>query len=268
MFNEHIIFLNTALFREAFLKQRNLKIRTILEDDISRYNSDSIIDDDEIYYEGNAIKIPKSYEGSPSSIILEPGLSNASLAVIIDSIQQPEQKFAKNEPPNEVMDSHFRDSDPDGELVKYNYKQKRWVYPDGWDLAYYPGGKKGRGGTIERKKPNIDALKLWVRYTKLVGLSQSGLEAEYRRVTDDNTEAPVNWDEDKMDHLVNNIAYLVAKKIWYVGRRSSRETDEEWQEHTKDMRPAEGTFSPGMGGDTWSTENQYDSEYVYSSGEN
>tara|TARA_B110001454_G_scaffold207734_1_gene219461 strand:+ start:54 stop:872 length:819 start_codon:yes stop_codon:yes gene_type:complete len=270
MFSANIIFLNKALFREAFLKSKNLKIRTILEDDISRYGSDSIIDDDEVYYEGNAIKIPDSYDGTPESVYLEPNLSNESLAVIIDGIQQPEQKFAENEPPNEVLDSHFRDSDPDGELVKYNYKEKRWIYPEGWDLAYYPGGKKGRRGKILGKKPNIDALRLWVRYTKLASKSQHDLEEEYERkilgrykdMDSEKEVSKVYWDEDKMDTLVRNIAYLVGKKIWYVGRRSSRETDEEWDEHTKDMRPAEGTYDNN---DTFSSMNIYDADYEYES---
>jgi len=261
MFNDSIIFLNKALFREAFLKSKNLKIRTILDDDISRYDSDSIMDDSEIYYEGNAIWIPESYDGAPESIHLEPNLSNENLAIIIDGIQQPEQKFAENEPPNEVLDHHYRDSDPHGELVKYNYKQKRWVYPDGWDLAYYPAGKKGKRGKIERKKPNIDAIMLWVRDVKLAGKSQMVLEEEYRRIY--NVEVVNGWDKDKEDSLVRSIAYLVARKIWYVGRKSSRETDEQWQDYTADMRPPQGSFSKD---EKWVNGFPYTKEYVYSSG--
>ena len=227
MFNHRVRFINKALFREAYLKSKNLKIRTILDDDISSYHNDSILDDDEIYYEGNAIKVP-SYEGSPhpKSIKLEAGLSNESLALIIDGIQQPEKNFAENEVPDEILEGEvdnskrvFRQSDPSGSLVAF--KRGRWVYPDGWDLAYYPAGKKGRRGKIERKR-------MWVRDTKLAGKSQLSLEDEYKRVF--QLETVNGWSEKKEDSLVRSIAYLVARKIWYVGRKSSRETDEQWQD--------------------------------------
>ena len=85
---------------------------------------------------------------------------------------------------------------------------------------------------------------------------------EYKRVF--QLETVNGWSEKKEDSLVRSIAYLVARKIWYVGRKSSRETDEQWQEHTHDMRPAQGSFSKD---EKWTNGFPYGREYVYSSGE-
>ena len=65
--------------------------------------------------------------------------------------------------------------------------------------------------------------------------------------------------------MIDSIAYLVARKLWYVGRRSSRETDDQWQDRTAHMRPEAGSYESneqwGEGGFT------YTREYVYTSGE-
>jgi len=255
--------LSRALDREEFLEERNLKIRTLEENEE--------IEENEIYYDGNAIEIPPDIFAP--SVIIRDGLSNASLALIIDSIQNPEGKFIENNPSDDYMHQYekdlqvglrstadFRKSNPSGSQV-FRVDGRR-IYPDGWELAYYPAGKKGKRGKIEQGKPNIDAIALWVRDVKLAGKSQLSLEDEYKRIF--QVETVNGWSEDKEDSLVRSIAYLVARKIWYVGRKSSRETDEQWQETTKDMRPAQGSFSKD---EKWNNGFPYGREYVYSSGE-
>lgn len=64
------------------------------------------------------------------------------------------------------------------------------------------------------------------------------------------------------DLLIDSLAYMISRKIWYVGRRSSDMTDFEWNEHTKYSRPSEGSYG---GGDKW-TDFKYDVNYKYQLG--
>ncbi len=271
-----------ALAREELFKSKNLKIRTISQSDLSSYNkkiyntqskrdlANAIIQEDEIYYDGSAIKIPSGID--PVSVILHDNLSNESLSLIIFSLQDPEQQWKDNELPDDVIQGleeikNFRKLNPSTSSklthnrVTGSNSGKR-IYPDGWELSYYPAGKRGRRGKEHHGKPNIDVIKMWVKDTKLAGKSQMQLEDEYRRVR--GSEGNVSWDDDKYDALVDSIAYLVARKLWYVGNRSSRETDVQWDEHTSHMRPPEGSYEPN---EDWGGNFPYGEEYTYTSGE-
>jgi len=272
-----------AINRERVLKSKNLKIRTIDEDELHAYHAkiyntkakrglaNAILEEDEIYYDGNAIKIPPNID--PVSVVLNDDLSNNSLALIIDAIQNPQQQWRDNELPDDVIEAleqveKFRKLNPNTSSKKSHNRvigsnSGKRIYPDGWELSYYPAGKKGRRGKGHHGKPNIDVIKMWVRDTKLIGMSQMQLEDEYRKVK--GTEGNVSWSKDKEEALVDSIAYLVARKLWYVGRRSSRETDEQWQDHTADMRPPEGSYEVN---EDWGGNFRYGREYVYSSGAN
>ena len=246
-----------AMSREESLNQSNLKIRTLHEDEE--------LEDDEIYYEGNAIKVPLDID--PSMVFIHEELSDEQLKIVVDGIQKPEENFQKNEVPDDILhvDDDYFYINTVGMNSKSTYKKDefgRRIYPDGWEIAYYPAGKRGRKGKNHGKKPHIDAIKMWVRDTKLAGMSQMQLEDEYRKVR--GSEGNVSWSDDKMDSLIDSIAYLVARKIWYVGRKSSRETDIQWDEHTKDMRPAEGSYESN---ENWGGNFPYGEEYTYSSGE-
>ena len=241
---------------EEDLQEFSLKIITLREDDEP--------EDDERYYEANAIKIPLHID--PVVVFIESGLSNDSLRIIVDSIQKPEENFQKNELPDDILhgdDDYFYVKPSEGS--KSTIKKDGWgrrVYPEGWEIAYYPAGKKGLRGKQYGKKPHIPAIMKWVRETKLAGMSQRQLEDEYRRVRQVEN---VSWNSDRMDELVDSIAYIVARKIWYVGRRSSRENDKTWDERTRDMRPEQGSFDSD---EKWGERGfPYGEEYTYTSGE-
>jgi len=271
-----------ARAREDLFKSKNLKIRTISQDDLKAYNkkiyntqskrglANAMIQEDEIYYDGSAIKIPTGID--PVSVVLPNGLNDNTLALIIFSLQDPEQQWKDNELPDDVIQGlqeikNFRKLNPNTSSKRShnrvigNNSGKR-IYPDGWELSYYPAGKKGRRGKEHHGKPNIDIIKMWVKDTKLAGMSQMQLEDEYRRVR--GSEGNVSWDDNKYEALVDSIAYLVARKLWYVGRRSSRETDVQWDEHTSHMRPPEGSYEVN---EDWGGNFPYGEEYTYTSGE-
>jgi len=247
-----------AVERELIGRESSLKIRTLRGNDELK--------DDEIYFDGNAIKVPLDIP--KETVFLDDRMTNEQLMEMIKGMQKPEENFQKNEVPDDVLDNRpFEEKLKDykhgtGSLIKSD-KFGRRIYPDGWEVAYYPAGKRGLRGKKHGKKPHIDAIKLWVEHTKLASMSQMQLEDEYRRVK--KIEGNVSWSDDKMEDLVDSIAYLVARKIWYVGRRSSRDNDETWDEHTRDMRPPQGSFDSN---EDWGENGfPYGDEYTYSSGE-
>ena len=62
--------------------------------------------------------------------------------------------------------------------------------------------------------------------------------------------------------LVDSLAYMISRKIWYVGRKPADMNDHQWNEHTKYSRPPEGSYG---GGDVW-TDFKYNVNYKYQSG--
>ena len=151
-------------------------------------------------------------------------------------------------------------------------KPLREEYEEGW----YPAG--GANG----KKVNINALKVWVANVKLIGMSDDEIEEEYYQMreteefqqfasVDKKVENLISTMKHKRRNpqttkrlLIDSIAYMVARKIWYAGRKPVNMTDWDWNEHTKYMRPHEGSFGQG---DVWNKMPfKYDENYIYESG--
>lgn len=148
---------------------------------------------------------------------------------------------------------------------------------DSYDEGWYPaGGKSG-------KKVNIEAIKFWVEHTKLASMSDDDIEEEYYQMRETAEFQQFASVDKKIENLlttmkskrrnpettkkllVDSVAYMVARKLWYAGRKPSSMNDHEWNEHTKYMRPHEGSFG---GGDVWKNlPFKYDENYIYRSGE-
>lgn len=225
-------------------KDKNLQART-LESGDKKSN--------EIAVKGVAYKVPKDV--NILSIGFEDNLTDDELLSVIDSIQD--------------RDRHVQEEDPSDNYISFDltptphiHMSKDDLYPDGWSQAYFPAGKKGIHGRKHGGKPNQSMILQWVKDVKLAGKSTRELEMEYIRIY--GVENSPTMNEDKKEQLAKSIAYLVARKIWYVGRKPSSVTDDEWDEMTKDMRPAEGSFSAN---ESWVSGFPYDREYSYSSGE-
>ena len=77
-----------------------------------------------------------------------------------------------------------------------------------------------------------------------------------------NMKTPSKWDDKMKKTLVEAVAYLVARKIWYVGRKPSGMSDGEWDDLTRDKRPKQGSFSKN---EHWGGAFPYTQEYSYSS---
>ena len=58
--------------------------------------------------------------------------------------------------------------------------------------------------------------------------------------------------------LIDSIAFRIARKIWYVGRKPASLTDGEWHDITHKMRPKKGTFSKN---EKWSK-----NKFIYTQG--
>ena len=127
------------------------------------------------------------------------------------------------------------------------------------DIAYYPAGRNSHGGG-EGKKPNIEAIREWVTNTKVGNASNITLSEEFGEEF-----GFIGWgfSEKELDKAIDEVAFKVARKIWYVGRKPVSLTDMEWQEQTKDMRPSEGSFAKN---EKWVNGFPYGETYKYESG--
>ena len=62
-------------------------------------------------------------------------------------------------------------------------------------------------------------------------------------ITDSTGNILFSLSDTQEEWLVDSIAFRIARKIWYVGRKPASLTDSEWQLITSKMRPKKGTFS-------------------------
>jgi len=209
--------------------------------------------EDEIHYQGVAIEIPDDI--SKDSVHIDENISDDMLALMVtNSIQDVDGKVEDWEVPDESIElDSGRATSP---RVRTEDSTKP-VLPDGWVVAYFPAGGESGG------KPNLSYIREWVENTKLAGMSNEEMGQEYSRVL--QKKVPSKLDRSKREALVNSITYMVARKIWYVGRRSVDYTDHTWNEATKHMRPPQGSFGKN---DIWvNVEFPYGQEYVYTSGD-
>tara|TARA_R110000851_G_scaffold94711_1_gene205704 strand:+ start:520 stop:1251 length:732 start_codon:yes stop_codon:yes gene_type:complete len=128
------------------------------------------------------------------------------------------------------------------------------------DIAYYPAGKNPYGRGNEGKKPNIEAIRQWVTNTKVGNASNITLSEEFGEEF-----GFIGWGftEKELDKAIDEVTFKVARKIWYVGRKPASMTDIQWDEATKEMRPAEGSFSKN---EKWANGFPYGETYKYQSG--
>jgi hypothetical protein len=209
----------------------------------------------EIELDGVAYTIPEGTK--PNEIMISKNMTDSELLGYMESLTNKEQNIKDNDPPDYVVVGNW-------DTNRQQWHNSDINYPDGWRTPIYPAGKKSPTDTAKGKKPNIQMIRQWVEDVKLAGKSQSELDIEYNRMYM-QMEQKDPWSKKKMDRLIKSIAFVVARKIWYVGRKPSGMTDIEWDRDTKHMRPDDLTFDASFVQNFY---NEYvEPEYVYSSGE-
>lgn len=126
------------------------------------------------------------------------------------------------------------------------FKPKENIYDEPPDVAIV----KKSGQFPEEKLPehyrhyimpqtrvDMYRIKEWVRTKKL---NSQNLVSEYNKWRGTSVDEVTSTMED---WLVDSIAFRIARKIWYVGRKPAELTDHEWHMITHKMRPRKGTFS-------------------------
>jgi hypothetical protein len=154
--------------------------------------------------------------------------------------------------------------------LKAMFRPEENIYDEPPDVAIkYKSGQfpeeklpEGHGDYIlpAKAKPNIDRIKQWITTVKLRGKTNEGLVTEYNELKGTNLSDTLNSTQKKQ--LIDSMAYKISRKIWYVGRKSSSMTDDEWNEMTKNMRPSQGTYGNN---DKWN-KFPYTKDYIYRSG--
>jgi hypothetical protein len=127
------------------------------------------------------------------------------------------------------------------------------------EIAYYPAGRNSYGGGDQGSKPNIPAIRQWVANTKVATSSNFILSEDFG----EKSGFIYGKSGKELEDAIDKIAFKVARKIWYVGRKPSTMSDIEWDQNTKHMRPAEGSFAKN---EDWGGKFPYGETYIYRSG--
>ena len=141
------------------------------------------------------------------------------------------------------------------DVVEYEVKQAAYTYDDDYEdiegqVNPFDLGRLTGGGTpiYPGKFCSIDTITDWVRNTK---------------APNDPVLMAV-LDADEFEYAIDRTAYRVARKIYYVGRKPSGMTPEQWDDDTAGMRPVEGTYSPTT--EHWTNGFPYGPDYEYRTG--
>ena len=228
------------------------------------YNDNDKLKENEIARNNVAYAVPSDVD--PDSVYLADNLTQFEEIAVMESVTDKENKIKENDVSDEYIDYSNDDKKPAPTLPKY---------PDSYRKAIYPAGKSSPTDQTEGGKPNIQMIRKWVEDVKLAGKSQRELEMEYNTMYEQDSLGV--WDNKKMDRLVKSIAFVVSRKIWYVGRKPSSMSDSEWDNDTRHMRPDDQSYSKGEKGkkygydaaENWGdTGNPYiQDEYSYTSGD-
>ena len=108
-------------------------------------------------------------------------------------------------------------------------------------------------------KPNISRIKQWVQEIKFQGKTNEDLLNEYNELKDTNLSDVITSAQKK--DLIDSTAYKISRKIWYVGRKPADMNNSDWDDMTKNMRPAEGSYGYN---DKWDNF-PYTKDYQYGS---
>ena len=144
------------------------------------------------------------------------------------------------------------------DVIEYELKEAAYTYDDSYEdiegqVNPFDLGRLTGGGTAiyPGKWCSIDAITDWVRNTKAPNdpVLMAILEA------------------DDFEYAIDRTAYRVARKIYYVGRKPSGMTPEQWDDDTAGMRPQEGTYhKKGKTREIWTNGFPYGPDYQYRTG--
>jgi len=109
---------------------------------------------------------------------------------------------------------------------------------------------------------DIDALREWIMTTKI------NRDPELQEAVGmDVLKVPVNLHDEwvsTLDRVVDRIAFKVARKIYYVGKKPITMTPEEWDDYTRNMKPEPGTYAKN---EDWGERGfPYGADYTYRQG--
>tara|TARA_B100000029_G_scaffold335730_1_gene327843 strand:- start:3873 stop:4697 length:825 start_codon:yes stop_codon:yes gene_type:complete len=215
-------------------------------------------------------KVVLSYP-TPSDVQNFKAWESATEAEIDNAIAQMQNFNIEDDPTDMWMESFIGNRS----VTSIPEQVKKDTTPDSYKKGWYPA----------TSKPNIEAIKFWVEHVKIAGMSDDEIIEEYYKerdtpnmeqfmsVTDNFKKYMKTINFSPKEHkrnplttkrlLIDSIAYRVSRKLWYVGRKPNHMTDYEWNEHTKNMRPAEGSYGQN---DEW-VDFKYTVNYKYHSGE-
>ena len=133
--------------------------------------------------------------------------------------------------------------------IDYYVDDPRYAYDEDFDYPSQMRPTKYHGGAPPGTRVSIDDLKEWITGTKIQ--------------SDPELLAVAN-DPKKFENMVDSIAYKVARKIYYVGKKPEYMTPEDWDALTLHERPAMNSYSSNEKSSIGDFD--YGSDYTYRQG--
>ena len=126
----------------------------------------------------------------------------------------------------------------------FNPEQKALPPPD-YNKAIMPG-----------TRVSIEGIKQWVETVKILNdpVLFAAKQADFMNV---------NREDSYFERAVDQAAYRVARKIYYVGRKDPNMTQEEWDAFIVGKKPAQGSYSWN---EVWTNGFPYGDDYKYRNG--
>jgi len=123
--------------------------------------------------------------------------------------------------------------------------QPRYRYDEDFNTGDYAIEDRGLSSMGDMILPgtfvDIDALRDWVRTTK-INRDEDLQDALRYDVLKISVNLHGLW-TSTLDRAIDHIAFKVARKIYYVGKKPVGMTPEEWDDYSRNLKPEPGTYS-------------------------
>ena len=191
------------------------------------------------------------------------GLGTTAVTKVKNEIQLYSEEMVRSGKTIEMLKTRSL-QDAVEDIIDYSIDDPKYAYDEDYELGVEEQRSLPISYTDKAIPPgsrvNIEGLKEWI-VTKKVNedpVLQAAMSADYLNINRDD-----EW-VSMLDRVVDQTAFRVARKIYYVGRKPASMTPEEWDIFIDGKKPAQGSYASN---ETWGDgEFPYGSHYSYRQG--
>ena len=150
------------------------------------------------------------------------------------------------------------------DIIDYSIDDPKYAYDEDYEMGEAEQGalpiSYADKGIPPGSRLSSESLKEWIMTKKINEdpVLQAAASADFLNINRDN-----EW-VSMLDRAVDETAFRIARKIYYVGRKPASMTPEEWDIFIEGKKPVPGSYSKN---ETWSgREFPYGNNYTYRQG--